>query len=477
MKTSLATIALVGRPNVGKSTLFNALCGKRTSIVSHIPGTTRDNVTAKVESNEYAFLLVDTAGLTDKTGESLEDAVQTQARLAMEHADIILFLVDGRAEMTLEDEEALREVRKSKKPVFLLVNKIDDGNVQKSFEYYKLGIKTVITTSGKNNTGLWDLYEEIDSKLAELGFVSPEESEDAENDERAPIRVAFIGRPNVGKSSLINALIDQEKTLVSDVSGTTRDAVDVEFRGEGGVRFVFVDTAGLRRRSKQKDMEFWSAVRTVRSIEESDICIVLLDALDGATHQDLTIIGKVLEAGKGLLICVNKYDLMQEKTRQAEETDDRELIEVKMWGESLDKVRKKYLTYLAKKIPFTKWASVVFLSAKTKRGLKDIFPALEGIAVERTKRISTSELNHFLPEIVHGHVPPSYHTKMGKMKYLSQVATNPPKFIASVNNVEAFHSTYRKYVENKLREKYGFYGTPIILEFRDSMDKNPRRKK
>lgn len=466
-------VAIVGRPNVGKSSLFNALGSNSKAIVSDIAGTTRDNVTEKIYGQEIDYWLVDTAGLTNVKGETLEEEVQRQARLSLEHADMIVFVVDSKALPTLDDQEVAAILRRSKKPILFVANKVDDGQPQQALEWANLGFGVPESVSAKNNTNLWELSEALEKKLFKAGFKADEPEGPEVEDET--IRVAFIGRPNVGKSSLLNALVKQERAVVSDVAGTTRDALDSEYTDEDGQKYRFIDTAGLRRRGKQKDIEFWSGVRTVRSIERSDVCVLLIDALDGVTHQDLVVASKVLETGKGLLIGVNKLDLVREKTQQMEETDERDLDEVKMWGEGLDKVREKFLAYLTKKLPFCSWAPVAFFSAKTGRGIQDIFPSLKAVRQEQQKRVSTSELNRFLPEIKYGHVAPSHGHKIGKIKYASQVDGTPPKFVFFVNNREAFHFSYRRYIENKLREKFGFHGTPITIELKDAMG-NRREK-
>ena len=461
-------VAIVGRPNVGKSSLFNALIGTSKAIVSDIAGTTRDNVMHRIEGDTGDYWLVDTAGLTNAKGETIENEVQIQVKLSVENADVIMFVVDSRVPPTLDDEEIIQLLRMSKKPILFVANKVDDGQPYQTMEWSSTGFGVPIQVSAKNNSHLWDLIEVLEAKLVKLGF-SQEVHEDEAEDSR--INVSFIGRPNVGKSSLLNSLVGENRAVVSDVSGTTRDSLDSYYTGEDGQEYRFIDTAGLRKKSKQVDIEYWSGVRTVRAIEESDVCVVLLDALDGATHQDLAIIGKVIDAGKGLIVAVNKYDLLQEKSRAGEETDEREVEEVKMWGEDLDKMRAKYLEYLSKKIPFCTWAPVVFFSAKTGKGIKDVLPSITAISQERRRHIATSELNSFLPEMKYGHVLPSHGHKIGKMKYMTQTDAVPPTFLLFVNNVQAFHFSYRRYLENRMREKFGFHGTPIKLVLRDEREK------
>lgn len=483
MKKELATIAIIGRPNVGKSTLFNLFLGERKSIVSAISGTTRDNLIEKVNSNArthnglYNFFLVDTAGLTDDDGDSLEEEIQKQSSLAQEYADVILFLIDGRKDLTADDYAIAEKLRKNKEvPVIFCANKIDDATLQ-NWDLMKLGLGEPVIISAKNRVGMDELAEEIEDKLKIAEFATADEIF-AENGDDDVIKIAFVGRPNVGKSSLLNKLTNKNLSVVSNVSGTTRDTVDTEYIDEDGQKYLLLDTAGLRRAGKiGKRLEFWSTVRTTRAIERSDICVLMLDALDGVNHQDLIVAGKVLEEGKGVMIAVNKFDLAVEKSHAKEETDNREVPEIKMWDEEIEVIRGRFLNYLKQKIRFLAWAPVVFMSAKTGKGTAGIFQSAKGIAQERVRHIPTSQLNKIMPEFVHSHVLPAVGTKRGKIKFASQADSIPPKFIFHVNNEKAFHATYRRYLENKLREKFGFYGTPIRMEFRDSMDTFKGKKK
>lgn len=465
-------VAIVGRPNVGKSSLFNALIGSSKSIVSDIAGTTRDSVMHRVEGEAVDYWLIDTAGLTNVAGLSLEEEVQLQVKSSLEHADVIMFVIDSRVPPTLDDEEIIQLLRKSKKPILFVANKVDDGQPYQTMEWARTGFGVPIQVSAKNNTMLWDLIDALETKVESMGFIRT--GDEPESDR---IQVAFVGRPNVGKSSLLNALVDKNRSVVSDVSGTTRDAIDSYYTDEENQDYTFIDTAGMRKRGKQIDIEYWSGVRTVRAIERSDVCVVLIDALDGVTHQDMAIVGRVIEAGKGLIIAVNKYDLLQEKSRAQEETDEREIDELDMWGEDLDKMRAKYINYLSKKLPFCPWAPAAFFSALTGKGIKDLLPSIKGIYLEREKRISTSELNNYLPDLKYGHVLPSVGHKIGKMKYITQADSKPPTFLLFVNNVEAFHFSYRRYLENRIREKYGFQGTPIKIKIRDARDERHDRPK
>jgi len=470
MKASTPIVAIIGRPNVGKSTLFNALVKSQKAIVSDISGTTRDSLMEKVIfQDKIAFWLVDTAGLTNEKGENLEQEIQAQVKIAMENADVILFLIDGKKELTADDFYVVEKLRKSNLAVIIAANKVDDGSELQVLEFSKLGLGTPLAVSAKNYTNIRELHDVLDQKLQELGFVAEEKVSD---DNKEIINIALVGRPNVGKSSLLNAFLGHSRSVVSDIPGTTRDTIDTEFTDANGQEFCFLDTAGLRKSGKiGRNLEFWASVRTTRAIERADVCVLLIDALDGVTHQDLAIAGKIVKQGKGIIVGVNKFDLVRNQSRQKEESDDCEVAEVKMWGEGIDEIRKKYLSYLHRKISFLPWAPVLFFSAKTRKGISEIPPLAREIFEERKKRISTSELNRWIPEIFYGNVAPSVGTKQGKIKYVSQVDSCPPKFVFFVNNIKAFHFSYRRYLENKIREKYGFFGIPIIIELRDAMEK------
>ncbi len=469
-----ATVAIIGRPNVGKSTLFNALIGARKSIVSDIPHTTRDSVTGKASTESFDFWLVDTAGLSDNNEKNeLEGEIQSQARIAIKNADAILFIIDGKSELTSDDYDIAEQMRKSKTPTLFIINKIDDGDETRAADFMKLGLGMPAVISAKNFYGVWELEELIEKMIQKGKFATRDQLVVKEEEEESDsIKIAFVGRPNVGKSSCVNACLEKNKVVVSGVAGTTRDAVDTEFVDKSGQKFILIDTAGLRRPGKvEKDLEFWSTVRTRRAIERADICVVLIDALDGVTHRDLAVAGEVMEAGKGVIFGVNKFDLVREKARTEDETDEREVDEIKMWGEDVNKIRENYLHYLSTKIPFARWAPVLFFSAKTGKHIDEIFVSAANVYKEIGKRISTAELNRLVPEITLGHVRPSVGTKLGKIKYISQVDVAPPKFCFFVNNSAAFHFSYRRYIENKIREKYGFFGTPINIQLKDSMDK------
>jgi GTP-binding protein len=471
--TSLPTVAVVGRPNVGKSTLFNAMVGRRKSIVSDISGTTRDSVVERVRGDIGQYWLVDTAGLTNAKGTDLEDEIQTQATIALEHADMLLFLVDGRREMTADDLEIVAKLRKSKKPLLFVASKMDDGDETRAYELSRLGLGMPLCVSGKNYFGIWNLQEQLEAMLQkhEL-FVDTSIVQDRR------LKVALVGRPNSGKSTLLNAFAKQERSVVSDIAGTTRDIVDIEYVDDEGDKFLFLDTAGIRRPGKLgRGIEYWSVVRSFQAVEDADVCVLMIDALAGVAHQDMALLGKIIKAGKGLILCINKFDLVYEKSREREESDERELPEVDMWGKDLNQIRKDFMFYLSSKIGFSKWAPVIFISGKTGKNIEEITVSVKNIVKERKKRIPTSEINLFTKEIYYKHVTPFIGTKKGRLKYASQVSIEPPKFLFHVNDIRAFHFSYKRYVENQIREKYGFFGTPIIVEFRDNRDEDRALKR
>ncbi len=471
---SLPLVAIVGRPNVGKSTLFNCFAKQNKAITSPISGTTRDSLMEKIHGEKVDYWLLDTAGLTNTKGENLDAEIQTQARLASDNADLILFLIDGKNPLTTDDYDIIESLRRKKKPLIFVANKIDDGSNMHLFEYAEFGFGVPLAISAKNYAGMWELEDALEALLMEKGHgKEPEVTEETDT-----LRVAFLGRPNVGKSSLLNSILGQKRSVVSEIAGTTRDTIDVAYTDESGQSYMFLDTAGLRRPGRiERDIEFWSSVRTKRAIETCHVAILLIDALDGVTHQDLALAGAAIDAGKGLVIGVNKFDLVREKTKAQEETDERDLEEIPMWGKDLDRVKKDYWHYLHQKIPFASWAPVVFFSAKTGKGVQDLFETLRGIFSEMNKRVSTAELNRFIPDVYYQHITPMVGTKRGVIKYASQVDTLPPKFLFFVNNKKAFHFSYKRYVENKLREKFGFFGTPLVVEFRDAMESHEERLK
>ena len=465
----LPVVAIVGRPNVGKSTLFNAFLGEKRSIISEVAGTTRDTLMEKIKTDSGDFWLLDTAGLTNEKGEGLEQNIQLQSEVAAENADLILLLFDGKSPATAADAEIFDSLRRSGKPLLVGINKLDAGANEASFlpEFLGFGVKDFCAISAKNRAGTQHLRHQIELKLNEKKLLKCETSEKS-TDEKT-IKITFVGRPNAGKSSTLNGFLGQNRAVVSATPGTTRDSVSADFFDEKlGQNFHFLDTAGVRKKGKLgRHLEFWASVRTARSIESADVCVLVLDAVAGVAHQDLVLAGQIIRAGKGLIFGVNKFDLFQAESESKNSDNE---------GANVQKMCKTYLTYLHQKIGFCPWAPVVFFSAKSPKTLPPLLESAQQIYAERQKRVSTAALNLWLPKIIFGHLPPSVKTKKGKIKMAQQVDVSPPKFIFFVNNAGAFHFSYRRYLENRIREKYGFFGTPILLEMRDAL-KNFRGKK
>ena len=456
MKTPIITI--VGRPNVGKSTLFNKIIGSRIAITAEEAGTTRDRLFHKVTHPVMDFYLVDTGGLEfGKDLGTIEDDMQTQSRIAMEEGDLVLFLVDSRDGIMSQDylaAELLR--RKVKKPVFLVINKCDLplDEIQLA-DYYALGLGQPHQISAMHKTGLDRLMAQIILSLKERHFISKDDKAYKRmlKEEGAHIQVAVVGKPNVGKSSLINAILNKEKLIVSAIPGTTRDSTDSLIKHKTK-EYNFIDTAGLKRPGKtDRGIEKFSALRSMASIERCDIALLVLDSSLPISHQDQAIASYITEAGKGLIVLANKWDIKSEDAPVEEER------------------RNIYVSRLKRRFPFLSWAPVIFTSAITKKNLPAVFEQIELSAQERKKRISTGELNSFLDQLVHDHAPTGKGQLRPKIYYITQAETQPPLFLAFVNKESAFHFSYVRYMENRLREKFGFVGTAIRIEYREK----PRR--
>lgn len=429
-------VAIVGRPNVGKSTLFNKLAGKRISIVQDTPGVTRDRIYAEAEWLNYKFTMIDTGGIEPESSDVIIKQMRRQAQIAIEMADVILFIVDGKEGLTASDIEVAQMLRKSKKRIVLGVNKIDNlKDEDNAYEFYNLGLGDPITISSAQGKGLGDLLDEVVKDFDTL-------VDEAEDDEH--IRIAMIGKPNVGKSSLINKLLGEDRNIVSNVPGTTRDAIDSYLETEEG-KFILIDTAGLRRKSKVKEeIERYSVVRTYAAIERADVCILMIDAKEGITEQDEKIVGYAHELNKAIMVVVNKWDLIEKD----------------------DKTLSNYQKDLQQSLKFMPYAQYMFISALTGQRVNKILKVAKGCYDNYCKRVSTGILNDVISKAVLMKEPPVVGLKRIKIYYATQVATKPPKFVFFVNDVNASHFSYERYLENQLRDSFDFKGTGIEIEYR-----------
>ncbi|OOM78299.1 ribosome biogenesis GTPase Der [Clostridium sp. BL-8] len=429
-------VAIVGRPNVGKSTLFNRLAGKRISIVQDTPGVTRDRVYAEAEWLNYSFTMIDTGGIEPERDDIIVKQMRRQANIAIETADVIVFIVDGKEGLTPSDNEVAAMLRKSKKPVVLVVNKVDSLKEEdNAWEFYNLGIGDPVTISASQGLGLGDMLDKVVENIDKSVY---------EEEEDEYIRIAMIGKPNVGKSSLINKLLGEERVIVSDVPGTTRDAIDSHLETENG-KFILIDTAGLRRKSKVKEeIERYSVVRTYAAIERADVCILMIDATEGITEQDEKIIGYAHEMRKAIMVIVNKWDLV--------EKDDK----------TLDKFKKD----LQQNLKFLSYAEYLFISALTGQRVGKVLDVAKYCYDNYNKRISTGILNDVISKAVLMKEPPVVSLKRMKIYYVTQVATRPPKFVFFVNDESTRQFSYERYLENQLRNSFDFKGTGIQIEYR-----------
>ena len=436
-------VAIVGRPNVGKSMLFNKLTGHRTSIVEDTPGVTRDRIYGDCEWCGRSFSMVDTGGIEPGTDNDMLKFMRRQAEIGIELADCIIMVVDVRSGVTAADQDVATMLRKSRKPVALAVNKCDSiGLVNPDvFEFYSLGINDLFETSAVHGHGTGDLLDWVLENI-------PEEEEEDEEDE--VIKVAIVGKPNVGKSSLLNRILGEERVIVSNVAGTTRDAIDSYFENETG-KYCFIDTAGMRRKSKVDDLiEKYSNMRTINAIERSDVCLILVDANDGVTEQDTKIAGLVHEAGKAAIIVVNKWDAVEDKqtnTMRDKEADVRNGL--------------SYMLY----------APVVFLSALTGQRVDKLYQVIQDVHAQNTSRITTGALNSVLADATARVQPPTDKGRRLKIYYMTQASTKPPHFVIFCNDARLFHFSYQRYLENQIREVFGLKGTPVRITIRQKGDK------
>lgn len=435
-------VAIVGRPNVGKSTLFNALAGEQISIVKDYPGVTRDRIYAETSWLEHAFTIIDTGGIEPRTDDILLKSMREQAEIAIETADVIIFLVDVRQGLVDSDFQVADMLRKSKKPIVLAVNKVDNFAQLEAdvYEFYNLGLGDPFAISSSGRLGFGELLDEVVSHF--------DTSDEAPLEDERP-RIAVVGKPNVGKSSLINKLVGEERCIVSDIAGTTRDAIDTVVTHEGK-EYIFVDTAGLRRKNKIKeDLEKYSIIRTVSAVEKSDIVILVIDAVEGVTEQDAKIVGIAHERGRGIIIAVNKWDAI--------EKDDKTIY----------KFRDKVMEMLS----FVPYAEILFISALTGQRLNKLFDSIEEVIQNQNLRVKTGVLNEIMAEAVVLQQPPTDKGKRLKLYYMTQVSVKPPTFVVFVNDKELFHFSYQRYIENKIREAFGFNGTSLRLLIRERSEK------
>jgi GTP-binding protein len=461
-------VAIVGRPNVGKSTLFNKLAGERLAIVEDLPGTTRDRIYADAEWNGRVFTLVDTGGLELGSEDKIMSRVVEQARLAIEEADVIIFLVDSKTGATEADSEVAEMLRRSNKPVVLGANKAD--NVARrldAIEFYALGLGEPITLSATSGTGTGDLLDAVTEALP-----PPYEAEGEEEYAGLP-RIAIVGRPNVGKSSLINAILGQDRVIVSDIPGTTRDTIDtlVEHKGQ---RIVLLDTAGIRRRGHiGPGVEKYSVIRSNRAIDRCDVAVLMIDGVEGITAQDTHIAGYIHEAARGMIIVINKWDLVREAQRQAEEAASLETpVSLKPGGnaaalEDEPPDADYYQAQVQERFKFAPYAPVIFAAAKTKYHINTILDHALRIWENRQMRVPTSQLNEVVREAVRRHHPPVVQGRPMRIYYATQAEVSPPTFIFFVNDPSLLHFSYHRYLENQLRKAFGFEGTAVRLEFRE----------
>lgn len=440
---SKPVVAVVGRPNVGKSTFFNKIIGKRISIVEDVPGVTRDRIYAETEWNGIDFAMIDTGGIEPESREMIPMQMRRQANIAIDMADVVLFMVDTKEGLTNDDIEVAHMLRKSRKKIIPVVNKADKGVTPDNiYDFYELGLGEPIPISSANMLGFGDLLDIVVDSF-------PEESYE-EDDDR--IAVAVIGRPNVGKSSMINALLGEDRVIVSPVAGTTRDSIDSRLEFEGD-KYTLIDTAGMRRKSRiSEDIERYSVIRTIAAIERADVCLMMIDAQDGVTEQDKKIAGIAHESGKGVIIVANKWDLISKQTNTMR-----------------DMTRE-----IRAELTFMSYAKTAFTSVIEKQRLSDLLPMVKSVAENRSMRIPTGKLNSLLTEAVMMKQPPSDKGKRLKIYYVSQVGIKPPLFVFQVNFKELVHFSYSRYLENKIRESFNFEGTPLKFLFREKGEKDDR---
>lgn len=435
-------VAIVGRPNVGKSTLFNALAGSEISIVKDTPGVTRDRIYADVTWLTHNFTLIDTGGIEPESSDVILSQMRAQAQTAIDTADVIIFLTDVRQGLQDADAKVADMLRRSRKPVVLVVNKVDSFRKYMAdvYEFYNLGIGDPLPVSSASRLGIGDMLDAVVKHF-------PEESGDDEEDERP--KVAIVGKPNVGKSSIINRLIGEDRVIVSDIAGTTRDAIDTDIVWNGR-EYVFIDTAGMRRKSRVKEeLERFSIIRTVTAVERAEVAVVVIDAEEGVTEQDAKIAGIAHERGKGIIIAVNKWDAIEKN----------------------DKTIYEFTRRVREILSFMPYAEIVFISAKTGQRLPKLFETIDMVIENQSMRVQTGVLNEIVAEAVALQQPPSDKGHRLKIYYVTQVSVKPPTFVVFVNDKELMHFSYTRYLENKIRDTFGFKGTPLRFLIRERKEK------
>ena len=435
-------VAIVGRPNVGKSTLFNALAGQMISIVKDTPGVTRDRIYADIDWLNNQFTLIDTGGIEPDSSDIILSQMREQAQIAIDTADVIIFMTDVKQGLIDADAKVADMLRRSRKPVILVVNKVDNYNKMMAdvFEFYNLGIGEPIAISAAQRSGLGDMLDKVTEHFASLKL-------EAEDDDRP--RIAIVGKPNVGKSSIINKLTGESRVIVSNIAGTTRDAIDTDVKWNGR-EYVFIDTAGLRRKSKVKEeIEKYSIIRTVTAVERADVVVIVIDAIEGVTEQDAKIAGIAHENGKGVIIAVNKWDAIVKN----------------------DKTVYEYSNKVRQILSFMPYAEIMFISALTGQRLYKLFDMIDFVIENHSMRVETGILNEIMAEAVAMQQPPSDKGKRLKLFYITQVAVKPPTFVIFVNDKELMHFSYTRYIENKIREAFGFKGTPLRFIIRERKEK------
>lgn len=435
-------VAIVGRPNVGKSTLFNALAGERISIVKDYPGVTRDRIYADVTWLNYKFTMIDTGGIEPETKDKMLTYMREQAQIAIDTADVIIFLTDVRQGLQDADSKVADMLRRSGKPIVLVVNKVDSFEkfMPDVYEFYNLGIGDPIPVSASSRLGIGDMLDEVTKHF-------PESTGEEEEDDRP--RIAIVGKPNVGKSSIVNKLLGKNRVIVSDIAGTTRDAIDTAIK-YNGKEYVFIDTAGLRRKNKIKEeLERYSIIRTVTAVERADVVLMVIDATEGITEQDAKIAGIAHERGKGIIIVVNKWDAIEKN----------------------DKTMNEFEKEIRETLAYMPYAEIMYVSAHTGQRLSKLYDMIDMVMENQTLRVATGVLNEIMAEAVAMQQPPSDKGKRLKLYYITQVSVKPPTFVIFVNDKELMHFSYTRYLENKIREAFGFRGTSLKFFIRERKEK------